>query len=167
MKKMLWAAAAATAMISTAAFAAVTFDPATGTGFVGKGDVQLAYGWNNKGLQDNHTNVSFSYNSTTETTWTCTKLVTQGNGVTHENVNVRSSETSTQGLVSHIARERNQITGFNITAFNGAVTTTTDGPAAGSCPANPSGFVYDDNAETESSGGGLMVHLNGGTGIPL
>ena len=35
------------------ASASVTFNPATGTGFVGKGDVQLAYGWNNKQLQDN------------------------------------------------------------------------------------------------------------------
>src|SRR3990170_2451923 len=31
------------------ALAAVIFDPVTGEGFVGKGDVQLVFGWNNKG----------------------------------------------------------------------------------------------------------------------
>ncbi len=58
----------------TVAFAAVTFDPATGTGFVGKGDVQLIYGWNNKQLQDNAANVQFRANSevVTEVSWTCT-----------------------------------------------------------------------------------------------
>jgi opacity protein-like surface antigen len=55
MKKMLLAAGIALATISTAAVAAVTFDPATGTGFVGKGDIQLAFGWNNKAAQDNAT----------------------------------------------------------------------------------------------------------------
>jgi hypothetical protein len=29
------------------AAASVNLDPATGTGFVGKGDVQSAFGWNN------------------------------------------------------------------------------------------------------------------------
>jgi hypothetical protein len=43
------------AMLATAALAAVTFDVNTGFGFVGKGDVQLAFGWNNKALQTNAT----------------------------------------------------------------------------------------------------------------
>jgi hypothetical protein len=34
-----------------AAFAAITFNPDDGTGFVGKGDVQEAFGWNNHALQ--------------------------------------------------------------------------------------------------------------------
>jgi Spy/CpxP family protein refolding chaperone len=37
--------------ISIATFAAVTFNPSTGIGFVGKGDVQNAFGWNNADLQ--------------------------------------------------------------------------------------------------------------------
>lgn len=49
--KTLVALAAAT--LATVAIAAVTFDPVTGTGFVGKGDVQTAFGWNNQQLQQN------------------------------------------------------------------------------------------------------------------
>jgi hypothetical protein len=33
----------------------VTFNETNGTGFVGKGDVQVAFGWNNKQLQTNAT----------------------------------------------------------------------------------------------------------------
>lgn len=33
------------------ATATVTFDPTTGKGFVGKGDLQTAFGWNNNQLQ--------------------------------------------------------------------------------------------------------------------
>lgn len=44
------------------ALAIVTFDPSTGAGFVGKGDVQLAFGWNNATLQQNANAIGFSYN---------------------------------------------------------------------------------------------------------
>lgn len=47
------------AMGGTAA-AAVTYDPATGYGFVGKGEVQIAYGWNNSTLQKNAKDVTFT-----------------------------------------------------------------------------------------------------------
>lgn len=45
--------------VVASALAAVTFDASTGTGFVGKGDVQLAFGWNNKQLQANAAGVTF------------------------------------------------------------------------------------------------------------
>ena len=35
------------------------------------------------------------------------------------------------------------------------------GPAVGSCPAAQSGLVYDQNAETTESGGGLEVTYDG------
>ena len=46
--------------VANAASASVQVDPATGAGFVGKGDVQTAFGWSNKTLQDNATSVRFS-----------------------------------------------------------------------------------------------------------
>ena len=49
-------------LAATAVFATVTFDPSTGTGFVGKGDVQLAFGWNNATLQQNAGSLRYSYN---------------------------------------------------------------------------------------------------------
>ncbi len=92
--------------------ASVTFDPATGAGFVGKGDVQLEYGWNNAQLQANAATVEFRYNSSTETvtTWTCSRTNPAGiEVVTPRN---RSVTTSIQGVIDTIARERNQVTGF-------------------------------------------------------
>jgi hypothetical protein len=49
-----WPLALALVVIgASVALAAVTFNPMTGEGFVGKGDVQLIYGWNNQQLQLN------------------------------------------------------------------------------------------------------------------
>lgn len=47
--KLIGAVTAAVCMVGSA-LATVTFDPGTGTGFVGKGDVQNAFGWNNAQL---------------------------------------------------------------------------------------------------------------------
>jgi hypothetical protein len=111
-----------------AVFAAVTFDPATGTGFVGKGDVQTALGFNNKQLQDNVNNIQFRTLKVTETTWTCDR---DAGPQTQE----RANSTTTQGVVDTVARERNQITGFNLTGYSGAEEEIGhEGPAVGSCP---------------------------------
>src|SRR5215211_401993 len=104
-------ALAAMLVASTAAVAAVTFDPATGTGFVGKGDVQLALGYNNKQLQDNAASLVFTATSVSEQTWVCDR---DAGPQTQE----RTRTTTTQGVVSNIARERNQITGFNLTGYS-------------------------------------------------
>jgi hypothetical protein len=77
-----------------AVFAAVTFDPETGTGFVGKGDVQTAFGWNNKQLQDNAGLVQFRATTTSETTWTCIKESPTGDP-NKDVIQERSSETTT------------------------------------------------------------------------
>src|SRR5215204_6817953 len=110
-----------------AAFAAVTFDPATGTGFVGKGDVQTALGYNNKQLQDNAGSLQFTFVSTTvsETSWECTN---ENNDKVQERE--RTTTTETTGVIDSIARERNQITGFNLMGFSGDPVTdsSTDGP---------------------------------------
>jgi hypothetical protein len=122
--------------VTGSALAAVTFDPATGTGFVGKGDVQLLYGWNNAQLQNNAGSLQFRATSTevTEVTWECTNA-------NNENIQerARTTTTTTQGLVSSIARVKNQITGFNLTGYSGTPTqaSTTDGPPVNSCPSGP------------------------------
>jgi hypothetical protein len=135
LRKFIGSAAivAAFAIGTTAALAAVTFDPATGTGFVGKGDVQLVFGWNNKALQDNAGSVDFRSASTetSETTWTCKR---DSGEQTQERL--RTTTTTIQGLVTTVGRLKNQITGFNLNGYEGTPTTTTvsDGPALGSCP---------------------------------
>jgi hypothetical protein len=129
-------ALAAMALLLSSALAAVTFDPATGTGFVGKGDVQQALGWNNKQLQDNAESLAFEATSevVTERSWICTNT-------NNENTQVRERTTTTsiQGVVSATERERNQITGFNLTGYSGTPTesSTTEGNPLNSCPSGP------------------------------
>ena len=157
----LVAGAVAALTIAGAVFAAVTFDPATGTGFVGKGDVQLVFGWNNKALQDNAASVQFRANSTvvTERSWTCTNENNQ-----NEQVRDRTTTTSIQGVVSSVARERNQITGFNLTGYSGAPTesSTTEGPPLNSCPSGPWSLTTPaGDPEVISSSSSLQVSIDG------
>jgi hypothetical protein len=130
------AGAALALSVATAVFAAVTFDPGTGTGFVGKGDVQLVYGWNNKQLQDNAASVQFQASSSvvSEVSWECTN---ENNQNIQERA--RTTTTTTEGVVSKIARERNQITGFTLTGYSGTPTESSesDGPPLNSCPSGP------------------------------
>ena len=163
-------ALAAMLVASTAAMAAVTFNP-DGTGFVGKGDVQLIYSWNNKQLQDNASLVQFRASTTSTTEWTCTKEHPSGDP-TKDNVQVRSTETTTQGLVDEIARDNSKgkngaITGFNLLGYAGSPTVVTDGPAVGSCPDANSGFVYDNNPTTTPGATVLEVSINGSDWLAL
>lgn len=162
MKKNIACIAALALAASVALLASVTFDPNTGIGFVGKGDVQLVYGWNNKALQDNAASVEFRANSVvvTEVSWICVR----GEEQTQERA--RTTTTSVQGLVDSIARERNQITGFILTGYNGEPTQSseTEGPALNSCPAAASGWVLGTPAGEPvvvSSSSTLQVSTNG------
>jgi hypothetical protein len=164
MKKILVAAAvmAVTAVAAASPTnALVTFDPSTGTGWVGKGDVQLAYGWNNaKG-------VSFSYEAGSTTTWTCTREWETPQGKEMEVVQNRHNATSTTGLLVTVTRENSKgkdgpVTGFRLDGWNGAPTVVTSGQDLGTCPAEPSGFVFDVGSDvTASTGGGLIVTFGG------
>ena len=62
MRKLTLAAVLAAATISTAAFASVTYDPASG-GFV-KGDVQTLLGFNNAQMNNGASGVTFTYDVT-------------------------------------------------------------------------------------------------------
>ena len=165
-KKSIFAATAF-AVFSTAALASVTFDPDTGTGFVGKGDVQLALGYNNKQLQDNAAGLVFAFSSSTSNSWTCSRTNAAGNEV----VTPRNNETTSSGVFSSIARSNSNgkdgsITGFNLTGFNGSTSTTTDGQPTASCPTSgglAAPFAFDEGSlQTTNNGGGVTVN-----GVPL
>jgi hypothetical protein len=141
-KRSIFAAIAAVAVVSTAVYAQTEFPI-----FVGKGDVQLALGLNNNQLQN--ATLDFAMVSESETSWTCQK-----DGAA--NTQVRTRTTSTEGLVSHTERVRNQITGFWLTGVNGSVTVGTDGPALGSCP---NGWTeVPESRETTEGGSGITVN---------
>lgn len=143
----------------TVAAAAVYIDD-EGVGFVGKGDVQLALDWNNKSLQecvgstDTFTNSEagclefrVASKTVTETTWTCDR---DAGHQTQERLN--TTTTVFQGVVSSLARVKQQVTGFNLNGFvDGEPTTVTetDGPAVGSCP---TGWTAIDLQTTKTGG---------------
>jgi hypothetical protein len=138
-RKIMTVLGAAALILGTTAFSMreVIFDSTTGTGFVGKGDVQLAFGWNNATTQQNAADVDFRAVSTavTEVSWICTN---SNNENTQERE--RTTTTSIAGVVDGVTRDRRQVTGFNLTGYDGTPVIgapTTDGPPANSCPSGP------------------------------
>lgn len=157
-------------LASSLAGAAVAFDPETGEGFVGKGDVQTAFGWNNKQLQDNLGGVEFSYAAestvVTEQSWECTNA---NNDNIQERERTTTTSSSTTGVVSSVARVKNQITGVNLSGWSGTPVvvpgaTETEGPRVDSCPSGPWTLTTpagDPEVISDESTGGLYATFNG------
>ncbi len=148
-------------MVSSTSQALVTFDPATGTGFVGKGDVQLAFGWNNAVLQTNALALTFSLQSEATYAAMCEwETGTPGEHGYHIHHVTHHKSTSVNDTLTYDARTRNQVTGFFLTGFG---TTTESGGAVpvvgGPCPGNPGTGGVWISVELESGGGtgGLYV----------
>jgi hypothetical protein len=140
-------------MVATV-IASVTYDPATGSGFVGKGDIQLLFGWNNKQLQDNAGSVQFRTSTISEVSWECTNT-------NNDKIQERERTTTSSQVVSVVARERNQITGFILTGFGDILGSTTDGPPVNSCPSGPWILTSPAGDPVVVGGGGLQVSING------
>jgi len=160
MKKLfsgLAAGALAMGIMASSAFAAVTFDPATGTGFVGKGDVQTAMGWNNAELQKNAENLKFTY--VTETTYAVTVTWTTGEGKRGEKTHYVTHErtSSVDAVVGYDARNKKQVTGFTLDKFE-AVTTSGKVPAVGDEYPGNSGHIVETVEEVSTTGG---LYVNG------
>ncbi|WP_053361177.1 hypothetical protein [Bacillus sp. FJAT-27251] len=120
MKKVLTGLAAgalALSVFSSSAFAAVTFDSSTGTGFVGKGDVQTALGLNNAQMQAIANDLTFTFE--TVESYEITVEWTTGEGkkgeTTHTVDHTRTSNVA--GSVDYGARKANQVNGFNLNGF--------------------------------------------------
>lgn len=146
--------AAASLFAASPAAADWSVDPSTGTGFVGKGDVQDTFGWNDDGLQANHTGVSFALRaeSTSTTTWSC---FNSKNQKTQDRESVATA--STTGEVLHTARTnpKGKVTGFELTGFgerSSVVSETDDDPKPYSCPSGPWAFVADSSTTTVTGG---------------
>ena len=155
---------AALALTASLAGATVTFDSVAGTGFVGKGDVKLALGLNNAQVQN--TTVAFEYVGTreavTEVSWQCTN---SNNETIQERARTTTTTSSVAGIVSSLARVKNQITGYNLSGYSGepdvSSTSETDGPPVDSCPAGPwslTSAAGEPETISSTSTGGLYVN---------
>jgi hypothetical protein len=156
--------------VAGVAYATVTIDLESGIGFVGKGDVQTIFGWNNSQLQANADSVQFRVEKVvvTQQSWECAN-------VNNEAIQVRAltATTTIGGMVSSVGRKMNQITGFNLLGWdeNGKTETTyTAGNTLNSCPddnpnkAEPKWFLSVPAGDPEViavGGNGLQVSING------
>jgi hypothetical protein len=141
------------AAAAVATYAAVIFDPATGLGFVGKGDVQLAFGWNNAQLQSKASGVSFTYNAFDTYDVECYWETITGSGkiVVHDITIPR--HTGVNASVAYDARTRNQITGFNLTGLGATTTEGTVPVVGGTCPGASENATIIAVTQTSSTGG--------------
>lgn len=165
--------AAALAAVSTAALATITFDASTGTGFVGKGDVQFTYGWNNKTLQDKAAGVTFSYLSEETFDVTCEwDTGREGTpGFKHHSVTT-PKKRGINAVINGDPRQvkgQTQFTGFILSGF-GEVSYT-GGPTAlptvgAACPNGGDGLITAVVSLGESAGA-LYVSDAGATPVLL
>jgi hypothetical protein len=116
-------------------YALTTFDPSTGIGFVGKGDVQTPWSWNDQTLQAQAENVTFAYNSAQQDIYAVTCEFDTGSGthVVHHTINKASHVGDTVAYDVTKANRNNpqgKVTGFNLTGQENV-----DGNEVGSVPA--------------------------------
>lgn len=160
MRKLFLAAAAATAMISSAATAAVTYDPATG-GFAGKGDVQTAFGWNNAQLQLSAASITFRWGSSSQYEVVCTWVTNPTrNPVTHTVTSIVGGPVGATVQGTSRTGPRDQVTGFTLDPLG---TSSGTAPYLGqSCSdagadGNGDGQITSVTPLGGGSGGGLYV----------
>ena len=150
------------ALVSTMGFASVTLND-DGTGWVGKGDVQIAFGWNNAAAQRNVNAVTFSFQQTSTYEGICTW--TTGDGRRGERTHNVAHTTSVQILssVGYEARRTGQWTGYHLTGFGATTGSGDDVPVVGApCMGNEGHEgLWSAVTETSSSPGGLFVTFDG------
>lgn len=165
MKNIRILAAAVALAVSSAAVAAVSFNPSTGTGFIGKGDVQLAFGWNNAQLQRNAASVTFTYATTATYNVTC-EWNTYTNGNKNKEVKVvphkevEGLSVVSQALFAKDLRtnKNGDVTGFNLLGYSGSAPGAGTVPTVGDgvyCNANGMGPLANPN--TDSHDGSVVT----------
>ena len=162
----LAAAALAAVAFAGPASASVTVDPATGTGFVGKGDVQTAFGWNNAKLQTEALAGHLSFTSVSTETWEWDETWDTGIGTKgfKHHVESRSTSTSVNAALNYSNRQHSQIDGILLTGFGATTVSGAHVPAEGEIlvdPQNPTpsptNHVASNVMRTSSSGPSLFV----------
>jgi sulfur relay (sulfurtransferase) DsrF/TusC family protein len=105
--------------------ATVTFDPNTGVGFVGKGDVQIAFGLNNAQIQQYMDDDAFSFYYSSTDSYNINKVFATGNKLSNYKSHLDLlrtqdiSENAVFGSDSRKVHGQQQYTGFELTGFEG------------------------------------------------
>ena len=136
------------------ALADVSFDESSGMGLVGKGDVQLAFGWNNKVMQANGADVYFTYESSDR--FDVDRTFETGMGT--QTVTKPRSSSIDSAVVAN-TRNHAQIDDFVLIGMGDAMGEPTGdvAPQVGDyCPNGGGGTITD--VRLISSEGGLYVH---------
>jgi hypothetical protein len=95
-------------------FGEVIFNESSGVGFVGKGDVQQLFIWNNKTLQDRAGDVEFYYQELATFDVPCKKELEKK---VMRNTYARAAAINS--AVTADPRQKNQFTGFNLNGYDG------------------------------------------------
>ena len=140
------------------AFAAVVFnpdfDPDTELlGYVGKGDIQTLFGWNNKQLQNNAAGITFTYEEVGSYTLVCSRLHPQQG---YQEQTFPNKVSGIEADVDYELKKVQQVSGFLLIEFKGDPIVSGDG-----CPAAWPNEVSRTLNEGAGSPAGLYVHHNG------
>lgn len=156
--KKVFALLSLVVLTAVTSFASVTFDPATGKGFVGKGDVQSVLGLNNAQVQVLPLTFTYESEQTYEVTVEWDNEVGKNKVIEHKTITVRKTVEVT-GEISYTARKQNQISGFFLTGYSGTVSESGNVPVVGA-PFNSGndGKVITAVNLVSSSNGGLKVN---------
>jgi hypothetical protein len=152
---------AALLVAGAASASAYTMD-ASGVGWVGKGEVQTAYGWNNKTMQNNVGGVTFVYDSTATYEVRC-----EFDNPGGHHVITQTKSTGVNATVGSEARKNSQgkdgpMTGWYLTGFGETTTQGGEVPAVGDgCPGNSGLGSVTSVVQTSADAGGLYALWNG------
>jgi hypothetical protein len=129
-----------------------------GPGFVGKGDVQTAFGWNNATLQNNADDVAFALTEIETWEQTCQSITPNPPGP--PTFTVTGERQRSQSVSSSVTRDarlnpKRNVTGFTLTGVGETVrgAMSVDGCPAGSTPVGGWTFVGSSGTSLLASHG--------------
>jgi len=164
MKRMQIVGLALAGMIATSAvaLASVEWSPESG-GFVGKGDVQSAFGWNNATMQTNAAGVTFVYEVTGRYAFEC-EWWTGPDHNRRYHTNSKTMDVDVAAVITGSRRITGQFTGWNLNPI-AEPTSGVGYPTDADCGAegNDMKTIVPGSIQplSESSGGALYAEYAG------
>lgn len=162
MKTAAAAALGAGLILAGAASASAYTMDSSGVGWVGKGEVQSAYGWNNQGMQDNVGGVTFVYDATATYDVTCEFDNPSGHHVISQTKSTTVNSTVSSEARTNSKGKAGPMTGWYLTGFGTTTTHGQDAPAVGDgCPGNSGLGAITAVEQTSVGEGGLYALWSG------